>query len=287
MAQFIKLETPTGLQRGGTTTLPIIIGPYYRHLELLLTSSSGAETAATPTTITQFAGMVREMRVKINGNTIQQISGSALLRMNAYFGPKYEAITGAFPLWFTRLWMLTEGGQDSSRLASFGARSCTLEIDWEDSGQYPRSADIRAQQENRLSPEDIGGYRKITQFSKSYSGIGRDEIIDLPRGDHLCHLIMIDHPLQNVIDNINRVQLVINQSVQYETLPLNRDLAMKRLGRVEQEKCLMIDFADKQLFGEALPMDATDLRLIIDWDVAPDAYTIYLDETRAEELTRG
>ncbi len=283
MAQFLKFETPIGLQRNGTTTLPIITGPYYRHLELIMTHSTSATGTPVPTTAAVFSRMVKEIRVKLGGNTIQQISGSALIRMNAYLNA--AGFTGIFPIHFARLWMLTEGGQDSSRLASFGALNAHLEIDWHESNEYPRSLDVRGQQENRLAPNDIGGYRAITKFSGDYSGVGQQEVTDLPRGPHFTHLIMIDHANQAVINGINRVQLIVNGSVQYDALPLNRKLASKRLGRVEQTGAAFIDFADKKLFGEALPMDANDLRLVIDWDVAPQTYDIYLDQTRAEQLT--
>lgn len=299
MAQTIKLQQADGIARGATATLQIPLIGYFNRFDIAITGSTTQGGTPIPLTRATFASRVTAVRMLLNGNTIQEWTGSLLDKMNTYFD--YQGQDGVMPFFFGRPWNLTTNGQNASRLAGHLAAHMTLEVDFKGtSTYYPATMDVFALVDQPVLPaagEAVAlannlGYRRFQRQARSWSaGNSVEEISSFSNNGQSLHALVFEGIAGNAasiaaVDAIDVVEVIANNAVFHESTIITRQMIQKMLRRNEQSGVTVIEFADKQLWGEHYRMDRLDFRVRVNWksSTPPGPYNLYLDTTEIDEF---
>ena len=299
MAQTIKLQQPDGIAKGATATLQIPRIGYFNRFDIAITGSTSQSGTAVPLPEGDFATHVTAVRMLLNGNTIQEWTGSLLRKMNRYFD--YQGQQGVMPFFFGRPWNLTTNGQNASRLAGHLAAHMTLEVDFKGTADYyPATMDVFALVDQPVVPapgEVVAlannlGYRRFQRQARSWSaGASVEEISSFSNNGQSLHALVFEGITGNAaslaaVDAIDTVEVIANNAVFHESNAITRAMIRKIGRRTNQTGVNVIEFADKQLWGEHYRMDRLDFRIRVNWknDTPPGPYNLYLDTTEIDEF---
>ncbi len=284
MADRIRIGKMRGVARQATATMNIPISGYYNNFQLKVrggsaSNSNGALSSAAA------RDSIKELRVLINSRVIWRISGEMLFMINTYFDlPTSNSIV---PLFFTRYWMRTNFGENSTRLASFLAGQSgriTLEVDFADA-YYPREVEVWTNHDQRGKPNTAPNstYRALRYFGRNFASIGIEQAPanEFAIGAESVTALYIKNPLITLENGavLDEIKIISNQATIYHTDAETRAFERSLLGRIWVPGMEVIEFADKNLITESFAPSLPNMTLELDWKVAPDAYQIILDQT--------
>lgn len=284
MADRIRIGKMRGVARQGTATIDIPIRGYYNYF-LMKIRGGGSANADIPLG-TAGTDKIKELRIVINSQVIWRISGEMLEMINTYFGTGVNP--NVIPLYFTRDWLRTAFGTNSSRLASFRAGVngvITMEVEFDDD-YFPRTVELFANHENqgRRGVAETGAYRGFTKITRNFASVGLEQIPsgEFATGAEILNALFIKsdlfnaHPSDAVLDE---VKIYSNDTLIYHTDADTRFHDNKLLKRGTYLGMEVIEWSDKNLIGESFQPNTPNLSMELDWKTAPNAYEIFLDQT--------
>ncbi|WGT50155.1 major capsid protein P2 [Thioclava nitratireducens] len=261
-----KMPTPLGIGAGQTASVNMPLGLTYERLYI----RCNADIAATPTDLTaaDWASVIGEIRVMVNGDARITIDAADLVKLNSFYGEAPKA--GVLPIFFSRPWMRTIGGEDASGYGTVGMATFTLEMDIKD-GATVNSLTVTAVQ----SPATPWGpHLRIQKFNRNQGVTGSAEIADIPRGAYAMLAMHV------ATDQIGDVEVQTDQrnviTMDKAVRATHYDLA----GRVPQAGFTHIDFTPENRLSEALSMSLQDFRLKLDFQ-ATGNFAIYAESLMA------
>ncbi|MCA8834471.1 MAG: hypothetical protein K8953_05235 [Proteobacteria bacterium] len=290
MTQQVFLPQMQGIGRGQTATLKLPPLGFYNDiaLEVVGGATSGAEEmllfAGTDTTPS-----ITEVRIRVDGQVIIQMSGQFWAQNNEYYGQ--NDLHGIIPLFFDKPWARTVVGQNSTRLAVHEAASVYLEIDFADD-YYPHS--VRASCSYDLPRRgDSLGYRSIRRTTLSYTGVGKQYIDNIPQNGDLLHSLFIVDPIliDNMHQGIDIMRIKADNAVIYESSADVRRLMRARLGasggtgdsnigrELNPEGLICADFSFKGLHSQGIVLNRDSFAVELDWLASPGNFDVYLETT--------
>ncbi len=284
MADRLRLGLMRGVARQGTATMNIPLSGNYNHFLLKVRGGSAANSNGALSTAAA-RDSIKEVRILINSRVVWRISGEMLGMINTYFG--LPESTTAVPLFFTRNWLRTNFGENSTRLASYLAGAggrITLEVDFVDA-YYPRQVEVWANHDQRGKPgvTPNRAYRAFRYFGRNFASIGVEQAPanEWAIGAEALTAIFIKNDLITLENGavLDEIKIISNQATIYHTDAETRQFERALLGRTWVPGMEVIEFADKNLIGESFSPTPPNLTLELDWKVAPDAYQIILDQT--------
>ncbi len=284
MAGRILIGKMRGVARQATATIQIPISGYYNNFQLKARGGAALNANAALSAVNA-RDSIKEIRILINARVIWRISGEMLYMINRYHDlPEPNSIV---PLFFTRYWLRTNFGENSSRLASYLAGTSgriTLEVDWADA-YYPREVEVWTNHDQRGKPNSAPNstYRGLRYWGRNHQSVGIEQVpaSEFAQGSELLSAIYIKNDL--ITDEsgavLDEIKIVSNQATIYHTDADTRAFERSLLGRVWVPGMEVIEFQDKNLLTESFAPNRPNLSIELDWKTIPEAYQLIMDQT--------
>lgn len=261
-----KMPTPQGIGAGQTASVNMPLGLTYERLYIRCNWNNGGTDEDV--VAADWGSVIGEIRVMVNGDARYTIDAADLVKLNSYYGEAPKA--GVLPIFFSRPWMRTIGGEDASGYGTVGMATFTLEMDIAD-GVTVNSLTVTAVQ----SPATPwGAHLRVQKFQRNQGVTGSAEIADIPRG---AYAMLAMHVATDQIGNVEvqtdqRSVITMDKAIR----ATHYDLA----GRVPQEGFTHIDFMPENRLSEALSMNLQDFRLKLDFEAIGN-FPIYAESLMA------
>lgn len=255
-----------------TLTLALPMGRSYEKLYF------HAKIAGVDATEAQIKTQITNMRIIPNGTAIIDCSSQFVIDRMSFYGDNSgdtQADNGILCWDFTRGYVRSAKSEQVMRLGTKDLRSLTVELTL-GAVVTVDTIDVYAERSNN---EGSGEIVMVYKMSQSFAGTGEKSISDLRRdsGEKLIAF----HILQGALSGsaagvIDDVELLINNTVFYKTVDSLNDSVLKKSGRAPQTSYYHIDFLRKNVLSSAIPTDViNDMRLKINWSVAPTTFDVY------------
>jgi|GEM_PF-1181714 len=243
---------------GSTASTLLPTGPTYQVLVLAYSESGTAADEET------FKAAVDEIRVKVNGITRINMTGTELVTINKFFGHSFVA--GAVPVFLARPFSRTLEGGDNLSWGTQNVDSLVVEVDIASGRTNPALKLLTlGHQEKR----DLGIIREVHRIPASSSAGGQFEVSSLPRGNgnllalHAAHTYVTG--LQVRIDQVD----IIN-CPDAGGLIVHNMLMSQMTGRAPQAGYVHVDpTAYRDLLSDVWPVgSAQDWRVVFSLSAA-------------------
>lgn len=247
-----RMPTPQGIGAGQTATINLPLGLTYERLYITANVTSGGSDVDVP--VSSWGQYFGELRLMVDGDSKIQIDAADLVKLNKYYGQPMKA--GTLPLFLSRPWMRTIGGEDQTAYGTAGGMSSfALEIDVKD-GVTINSLNVYAVQSQG---RPFGPHLRIQRYVHNQGVAGDAEIADIVRGGYALkalHLTTAD---------ITDVEVHVDQRKVHESTTPLRAAHYDVIGRKPQAGMTHIDFLTENRIAEAMPMAVQDFRLKLDF----------------------
>jgi len=258
-----RMPTPLGIGAGQTASVNLPIGLTYQRLYIRCNAKIGT-AAAADVTQANWANVIDEIRLLVDGDSQITIDAADLVKLNAFHGHEY--VNGVLPIYLGRPWMRTAGGEDQTAYGTVGMATFSLEMDIKD-GVVINSLEVYAVQSEATA---YGPHLRIQKFTRNQGVTGIGEIADIPRGAYAMLGMHVN------TGSIGSVEVLADQRKVMENDKAVRDAHHRIAGRVPQTGMTHIDFVPENRVAEALPMALQDFRLKLDF-TASGNFAIYAE----------
>lgn len=239
-------------------------------------------TASTACAIADFGTHIENIKVKVDGEPIIDISGAELVMLNQYYG--IPMVAGNFIIPFTRPEFMDVLEEQRFALGTKGVRNLTLEVKIASATTAPElSAYANLQWRNGgLAERPLGQILRVRSTSfGNVSAAGTVEIGNLPvvgpetgRGLRALHIGS---------DKIDGFEILLNDTKIREATVTLSDLmsdfeALQTVSRTPQTGYTHVDFTGNRYTGSVPTQGARELRMKLDFNATESAYTILHEE---------
>lgn len=246
-----KMPTPMGIGAGQTASVNLPLGLTYNMLLIRCNAQIGG--VATDLAAGDWASVIGEIRLMVDGDARITIDAEDLVKLNQFYDETPQA--GTLPLFLSRPWMRTIGGEDQTGYGTVGMATFTIEIDVKD-GAVVNSLNVYAKQS---APTVWGPHLRVQKFMRNQGVTGEAEIADIPRGAYAMLAMHVN------TDKIAGVEVHTDQRLIIQSDKAVRLADYTIAGRVPQVGMTHIDFLTENRLAEALPMALQDFRLKLDF----------------------
>jgi hypothetical protein len=209
-----------------------------------------------------------EIRLMVNGDAQITIDAADLVQLNHYYG--IQMLAGVLPLFLSRPWMRTIGGEDQTSYGTLGMDTFSIEIDIKAGANVSRLNVFAVQS----AATAYGPHLRIQRYTRNQGVTGPAEISDIVRGPYAMLAMHVNTA------NIGEIEVVTDGRKIIETDKAIRDAHGAVSGRVAQAGFTHIDLVPENRLQEALPMALQDFRLKLDF-TATGNFSIYTESLTA------
>ena len=241
-----KMPTPLGIGAGQTASVNLPLGLTYERLYIR------ANVDGTPRDVpaADWGNYIDEIRLLVDGDAKIQIDAADLVSLWQYYGE--TLVDGALPIFLSRPWMRTMGGEDQTGYGTAGGMSSfSLEMDLK-TGITINSLNVYAVQSKG---KPFGAHYRLQRYIHNQGVTGEAEIADIVRGAYAMFGLHI-----NTAD-ITDAEVLADQRKIHDSDKVIRDAHGEVAGRVPQSGFTHLDFVSENRLNEAMPMAVSDFRL--------------------------
>lgn len=257
-----KMPAPGSFAAGQTASVNLPLGLTYERFYIRCTADLGAGAVEVPAA--SWGSVIGEIRLMVNGDARITIDAADLVKLNAFYGEAGE--DGVLPLFLSRPWMRTTGGEDQTSYGTLGLASFSLEMDVQ-AGANISALTVSAVQSVGTP---FGPHLRIQKYTRNQGVTGPAEIADIVRGPYAMLAMHVS------TDAISTVEVHTDQRKIIESDAEIRAAHYGICGRVPQAGFTHIDFLTENRLAEALPMAVQDFRLKLDFS-ATGNFAIYAE----------
>lgn len=258
-----RMPTPLGVGAGQTASCNLPLGLTYDRLYIRL--NVDVATVATDVAQADWATYINEVRLMVDGDAKIEMSASALVAMNAYYGQ--SMVDGVLPLFLSRPWMRTINGEDQTGYGTMGGISTlSLELDLKD-GITINSLEVYASQSDG---KPFGPHLRVQKITRNQGVTGEAQISEINRGPYVMLAMHV------ATASIADVEVLADERVVHKSDKALRDAHYGVIGRVPQAGFTHVDFVTENRLAEAMPMALQDFRVNLDF-TATGNFPIYLE----------
>lgn len=263
-----KMANPGGKGAGQTATAPLPIGLTYHQLIIRMVVVVNGSDVEVP--VADWGNYLNDVRLIVDGENTFTMAAADIVKHNQHVGVEMEP--GALPIFLSRPWARTAGGEDqTSYKTGAGVSTFTMEIDQKD-GINVKSLEVYARQSAGQLPDGRvlawGPHLNVKRFSKQQSLVGVAEIADIPRSPYNLLSVQLD------TDEIAKAEVVINNTT---IIDMDRTV-LNTAHHWDKRKVIagqtFVDFDSGGRLVEAMPMAVQDARFKFDF-TDPGNYTLY------------
>jgi hypothetical protein len=271
--RVIEMPTPAGIGAGQTASVSLPLGLTYHSLFIRMNVQAGG--VATNVAAADWGTYLENIRVQVNGDTKINIKAVDLAKLVQFYG--VTLVAGVLPLYFSRPWMRTIGGEEqTSYKTNGGIASLTIEMEIK-AGVTVNSLTVYADQgpgiDNEGRPMSWGPHLEINKFVHTQGVTGDAEISDIPRSNYSMLAMHFN------TDEISDIEVTVDNRKVIETDLAIRNMLASTIGRVPQTGMTHIDILKENRLIEALPMAVQDFRLKPTF-TATGNFTIYAESIK-------
>lgn len=241
-----KMPTPLGIGAGQTASVNLPLGLTYERIYIRMNvGGTPADVAAA-----DWGDNIDEIRLMVDGEAKITITAADLVKLNQFYGQTLK--DGVLPLFLSRPWMRTIGGEDQTAYGTAGGMaSFTLEMDLK-TGITINSLNVYAVQ----SPgRPFGPHLRIQRYVHNQGVTGEAEIADIVRGPYAMLGLHIGTAA------VTNCEVHADQRKVHESDQAIRAAHYEVVERVPQAAFTHVDFCTENRLAEALPMALQDFRL--------------------------
>ncbi|WP_417267548.1 major capsid protein P2 [Celeribacter baekdonensis] len=261
-----KMPTPLGIGAGQTASVQLPLGLTYHMFNIRMNIDDGGTPTDVPAD--DWGLYLEEIRLIVNGDTRIQIDADDLVKLNKFYG--IELTAGVLPLFLSRPWMRTPGGEDQTSYGTAGGMaSFALEMDIAD-GVTVNSLNVYAKQS---AGTPFGPHLRVQKFVHNQGVTGEAEIADIPRGAYALGALHI------TTDQIGKSEVMVDNRKVMDGDKATREANSRYSKRVPQAGLTHIDFTEENRISETLPMAVSDFRLKLDFATTGN-FSIYAESIR-------
>ena len=268
MTRSIKrMPTPLGIGGGQTASVNLPLGLTYHRFYINCNWNNGTVDQDVP--VADWGNVIEEVRLMVNGDARITMDAADIAKLNAYYGE--SMVAGTLPLFLSRPWMRTAGGEDQSAYGTVGIDTFTLEMDIK-TGVTINSLNVYAVQS---AATVFGPHLRIQKYVRNQGVTGEAEIDNIVRGPYALMALHV------ATAAVGKVEVLTDQRKVYETNKSVRNAHADVADRTPQAGMTHIDLIGENRLSEALPMNVQDFRLALEFE-ATGNFAIY-----AESLVGG
>jgi hypothetical protein len=260
-----KMPTPQGIGAGQTASINLPLGLTYTRLMIRARATIGGSVVDLAPA--DWGTVFDELRLMVNGDSQITIDAADLVALNQYYDE--APIDGVLPLFLSRPWMRTIGGEDQTSYGTVGMDSFSFEIDVK-AGQTIGLLEVYAVQS---AATVYGPHLRVQRYTRNQGVTGPAEIADIVRGPYAMLALHVNTAAIGSVEVVTDGRKIIESDKQI------RDAHGDVAGRIPQTDMTHIDFLTENRLQEALPMALQDFRLKLDFTETGN-FSIY-----AESLT--
>lgn len=267
-----KMPTPRGIGAGQTAACNLILGSTYEILYIRMRVDDGGVADVAPANWGDYLG---EIRILKDGDTVYQIDAADLVKLNTYYGQAMKP--GVLPIFLSRPWMRTIGGEDETSYKTNGGVS-TLDVEMDiKAGVTIDLLDVYAHQTPGIDAANQrrawGTHLRLQKFVHNQGVVGEAQIADIPRGAYNMLAMHINTTA------VTDVEILADNRKQIESDAALRAAIYDIPKRTPQAGFTHIDFLTENRLVEAMPMALADFRLKLDF-TATGSFAIYAESIR-------
>lgn len=257
-----RMPTPQGIGAGQTASISLPLGLTYTRLMIRAKAQVGSsQVDLLPLSWSTVFG---EIRLMVNGDAQITIDAGDLVKLNQFYGK--TPIAGTLPLFLSRPWMRTIGGEDQTGYGTVGMDTFSIEIDIK-AGANLSLLEVYAVQS---AATVYGPHLRIQRYTRNQGVTGPAEIADIVRGPYAMLALHVN------TDKIGVVEVHTDGRKIIETDKQIREAHGDIAGRTAQPAMTHIDFLSENRLQEALPMALQDFRLKLEF-TATGNFSIYAE----------
>ena len=263
-----KMPTPLGIGVGQTASVQLPIGLTYERL--YIRANADVDGLGTDDVVeADWVNLIDEIRLMVDGDSKIQITASDLVALNKYYGIDHKP--GVLPLFLSRPWMRTAGGDDQTAYGTAGGMtSFALEMDLKPGVTSIGSLNVYAVQ----SPgRPFGPHLRIQRYVHNQGVTGEAEISDIVRGPYAMLAMHFNTAA------ITDVEVLADQRKVHASDAAIRLGHYAVPGRAPQADFTHIDFITENRLSEAMPMALQDFRIKTDF-TATGNFSIYTESVQ-------
>ena len=253
-----RMPTPQGVGANQTASVNLPLGLTYERLMI------DASASGVPIAVADWANQIDEIRLMVNGDARITIDAGDLVKLNQSYG--ITMIAGVLPLFLSRPWMRTIGGEDQSGYGTQGIATFTLEMDLK-AGATIDNMDVFAVQS---AGKVFGPHLRIQKFTRGQGVTGEAQIADIPRGNYAMYAVHF------MTDSIAGVTVEADQRKVLETTARLREANGAISGRSKIAGLTSVDMAAENRILELMTMNLQDFRVNVDF-TATGNFTFYTE----------
>lgn len=257
-----RMPTPQGIGAGQTASINLPLGLTYTRLMIRAKADLGA--GLVDLAAADWDTVFDEIRLMVNGDAQITIDAGDLVKLNQFYDETPKA--GVLPLFLSRPWMRTIGGEDQTGYGTVGMDTFSFEIDVK-AGQTVGLLEVYAVQSAATA---YGPHLRVQRYTRNQGVTGPAEISDIVRGPYAMLALHVNTAA------IGGVEVHTDGRKVIETDKQIRDAHADVAGRIPQAGFTHIDFLSENRLQEALPMALQDFRLKLDFS-ATGNFSIYAE----------
>lgn len=257
-----RMPTPMGIGAGQTASVNLPLGLTYDRLYIRVNATVGG--AAVDLTPAQWADHLGDIRLMVNGDARITIDAGDLVKLNQFYGQTPQA--GVLPLFLSRPWMRTIGGEDQLGYGTVGISTFSLEMDIKPDVVI-NSMEVYAVQS---AATNFGPHLRIQRYLRNQGVTGPAEIADIVRGQYAMLALHVNTAA------IGQVEILTDQRKVIESDKAIRAAHYDVVDRDPQAGFTHIDFLTENRLSHALPMVLQDFRVKLDFE-ATGNFAIYAE----------
>ncbi|MEO0809646.1 MAG: hypothetical protein AAFW82_03210 [Pseudomonadota bacterium] len=277
-----RLADVTPVAANGRATFDIPRDGMYHTLFLECVDSTGA-----PVPVANILQDIGEITVKHDGTNVMQINSELIYKLYEYYYSRYNVtrIDGLLPLLFANEYFTDQAPADRTSVGFINTAAPQVEIEFGATvGTAGHTSNVRVRRDVRNISAGRGTYRKLLRYSRNQTSGGQYEIDDIPHVSSpnvgtIAHHIVYD----GTAARINRVELLVNQTVILDVTPQIMKFIIEQAGRKWQDDAvansiftLPYDLSNDPT-GYLVHGGITDLRIRVDWTAAPGQFDVYAE----------
>lgn len=257
-----KMPTPGAIGPGQTATINLPLGLTYNFFLIYANWDNGGTDEDVA--VADWGNVIDEIRLMVNGDARITIDAADLVKLNSYYGQ--SMVAGTLPLFLSRPWMRTIGGEDLTGYGTIGIDTFTLEMDIK-AGVTVNKLEVTARQS---APTMFGPHLRIQKYVRNQGVTGPAEIDNIVRGNYAMLAMHIGTA------SIGKLEVHADQQKLLETTAPIRSALYAMSKRNAQAGMTHVDFHIENRMGETLPMALQDFRLQCDF-TATGSFPIYAE----------
>ncbi len=264
-----------GVAAGGTATARLPVGTTFLDVLIIATVAGVAATRA------QVIASFNQVRFLVDGKEKVTLTGTQFVALVEFYETGSIGDTGLVWWPFQRPWMQEVANQLAPAYGMVGKDSFQIEIDLDAAASVDG---LKLSRYTHPIAENLGSHIQVRRITPNFGATGDQFFDDLPKDPRERLYAM---HIQCTVANLARIQIIADDAKIIDTTPaqIHQRYKYATHRRTPQTGFVHLDFCNRGLDVDALPLSMKTLQMILTWEnAAPNAFPIIMEVATSDEV---